>query len=133
MYDLQITVTGQDLSISNNLGSGNSYTWGLLNEGDARQIQFLVTTPSEAPVGNRYNVTVQTQSYSTPAGLFGARLPFDSPSDKASTSFLLYVTPVQVIEQQAGGAIDWGPIAAVAVGVSILVVVLLYIWSRNSW
>lgn len=131
-YNLQVTVSGRDLTINNNLGSGNSYSWDQLNEGDTRQIQFVVTTPSQAPVGNRYNVTVQAQSYSTPPGTFGLRSPFDSPADKGSTSFLLQVTPFQVITPQ-GGSIDWGSISLVAVGVIILAVALLYLWSRSSW
>jgi len=133
VYNLQITVNGQDLKIGNNLGSGNSYSWNQLNQGDTRQILFVVTTPSQAPVGNKYNVTVKAQSYSTPAGAFGLRSPFDAPNDKASTSFLLQVTPVQALSQTARSSIDWGSISAVAVAAVILVVLLLYVWSRSSW
>jgi len=132
VYNLQVTVSGQDLTINSNLGSGNSYSWDQLNEGDTRQIQFVVTTPSQAPVGNRYNVTVQAQSYSTPPGTFGLRSPFDSPADKGSTSFLLQVTPFQVITPQ-GGSIDWGSISLVAVAAIIFAVAALYLWSRSSW
>ncbi|MDE1853237.1 MAG: hypothetical protein KGI38_05770 [Thaumarchaeota archaeon] len=129
VYNLQIMVSGQDLSISSGSGSGNSYSWDQLNQGDTRQIQFVVTTPSAAPVGNKYNVTVAAQSYATPAGLFGARAPWDSPNDKASTSFLLQVTPLPVLPQSPG--IDWGSVAVGGLIIIVVAIGLLYLWSRQ--
>jgi hypothetical protein len=131
-YDLTITVAGQGITVSNNLGSGDSYSWSQLNQGDTRQIEFTLTTPSQAPVGDRYNVTVLAQSYSTPAGPFGVRSPFDSPN-KASTSFLLSVTPVQVTNQLQNNSVNWGGLAAASIGGISLVLAGLYLWSRRSW
>lgn len=132
VYNLQISVTGQDLTINSNQGSGNTYSWDQLNQGDSRQVQFIVSTPTQAPVGNKYNVTVAAQSYATPAGAFGLRQPFDSPNNKDSTSFILQVVPVVVIPVQgSSGGIDWGTIGVIGFVVIVLAVLLLYLWSRQ--
>lgn len=130
VYNLQVSVTGQGLSVSNDQGSGGSYGWDQLNQGDVRQIQFVVSTPSQAQVGNQYNATVGAQSYSTPAGPFGWRAPWDSPSSSAATSFLLHVVPVPTLGEQGGGGPDWGLLAVAAAVGFVLVVVVVAALSR---
>lgn len=132
VYNLQVSVTGQGLSVGSDQGSGSSYSWDQLKQGDIRQIQFVVTTPSNAQVGNQYNATVGAQSYATPAGPFGWRAPWDAPNSVDSASFLLYITPIPALGQQ-GGSFNWG-LLAVAGGVGLVIAVgVAYALSRNTW
>ena len=132
IYNLQVSVTGQGLSVSNDQGSGSAYSWDQLKQGDIRQIQFVVTTPSNAEAGNQYNATVGAQSYATPAGPFGWRAPWDAPNNVDSASFLLGITPVPTLGQQGVG-FDWGLLAVASGAGLVIAVAVAYALSRNPW
>ncbi len=132
VYNLGVTVTAQDLTITNDQSSGNSFSWSQLNQGDSRQVVFTLTIPTSAVVGNQYNLTVEAQSYSTSPGPFGVRSPLDHPSATSQTSFLLQVVPVPALPTSGGGGASSTPLVVAAV-VGVLVVAVFYMSRRGSY
>jgi hypothetical protein len=125
------------LSVTNNLGSGNSYEWSQLNQGETQQIQFTVTTPSSAAVGDKYNVTVGAQSYNSAPGPFGARSPLDHPEDHDHKSFILSVVPVPPptttnVGTFSSGGLDLGTAAIIILAVIVLAAIGIWAWSSYS-
>ena len=117
------------MDISNSQSSGSSCSWGQLNAEDVRQVDFTIKVPSDAHIGNQYNITIAVSSYGTPAGPFGIRSPLDYPDATSSKSFVIQVAPVA----SSQSTIDFTPIVTAAASIIIVLVIALLIvrWYLN--
>jgi hypothetical protein len=124
-YNLKISVASSGLSVTNSLGGGNIAGWDNLHDRDVREVDFYLSAPSSAPIGQVYSVQVGIESYTTPTGPFGLRSPLEGPEANAHSSFSLQVVPFLIVPQQGPGLLAALPLIAIGVMVMVAVVVLI--------
>jgi hypothetical protein len=134
VYDMQISAFGNNLKFDNNQGGGSTISLGQISGGNVRQdVELYVTVPPNAPTGNVYNVTIQAQSYNSPAGPFGLRSPLDGPTVQGMSMLLRVVPtpPVVVGGGGGGGGIPEYSFGLLATSVFTILLVGAYLVARR--